>query len=44
MFILVRPTNLRNTLILKYNILSVYKSILAHADLPYFFDELNKPW
>ena len=44
MIIIVRPTSLRDTLKLKYDILSVYRSILAHADLPYFFDELNKPW
>jgi len=41
--IINRPTNLRNTLILKYDIISVYKNILAHADLPYTFDELKKP-
>ena len=39
MIIIVRPTSLRDTLKLKYDILSVYRSILAHADLPYFFDE-----
>jgi hypothetical protein len=43
MIIIVRPTSLRDTLKLKYDILSVYRSILAHADLPYFFDELHKP-
>ena len=42
--IINRPTNLRNTLILKYDIISVFKNILAHADLPYTFDELKKPW
>ena len=41
--IINRPTNLRDTLTLKYNIISVYKDILAHADLPYYFDELKKP-
>jgi hypothetical protein len=43
MSIIIRPTNLRDTLILKYDIVSVYKNILVHADLPYTFDELKKP-
>jgi len=44
MSIIVRPTSLRDTLELKYNIVAVYRSILNHADLPYTFDELKKPW
>lgn len=44
MSIIVRPVNLRHTLTLKYNIISVYRNILEHADLPYTFDLINKPW
>jgi hypothetical protein len=43
MNIITRPINLRNTLELKYEILVVYKNILVHADLPYYFDTLSKP-
>lgn len=44
MLILVRPINLRNTLELKYDEVVVYRSILAHSDLPYTFDEIKRPW
>jgi len=44
MLILVRPINLRNTLELKYNEVAVYRSILAHSDLPYTFNEIKRPW
>jgi hypothetical protein len=44
MSIIVRPITLRDTLELKYNIVAVYRDILNHADLPYTFDELKKPW
>lgn len=44
MSIIVRPISLRDTLLLKYNIVAVYRDILNHADLPYTFDELKKPW
>lgn len=44
MLILVRPINLRNTLELKYDEVAVYRSILAHSDLPYTFNEIKRPW
>jgi len=43
MLILIRPINLRNTLELKYNEVAVYRSILAHSDLPYTFNEIKRP-
>jgi len=43
MLILVRPINLRNTLRLKYEEAAVYRTILAHSDLPYTFDEIKRP-
>jgi len=44
MLILIRPINLRNTLELKYDEVVVYRSILAHSDLPYTFNEIKRPW
>jgi len=44
MLILERPTTLRDTLQLKYNVVAVYRKILNFADLPYFFDQINRKW
>lgn len=44
MLILDRPINLSHGLILKNNVISVYRKILQHADKPYYFDQTNKKW
>jgi hypothetical protein len=38
-----RKTTLRDTLTSDYTSIINYNNILPHADLPYYFDQDNKP-
>jgi len=44
MLILNRKITLRDTMTLKYNVASTFKKILINADIPYYFDQVNKKW
>lgn len=40
----LKPITLRDTLILKYEVVCNYSKVLKHTDLPYEFDQVEKVW